>query len=383
MKELKLHSLLSPSASHRWLTCTPSARIEAMFPDKSGEAAEEGTLAHRLAEISLRRMLGFISPDEASSMLMEAKTDGHYTIDMCDYVSFYVDAVNDEITRRDGEAVGVEQKIFLSEFIPGYSVGTVDAFVARKGEVHIFDLKYGKGVKVDSAHNTQLMIYALGICDVYKKEIGDEAIITLHIVQPRLNTHSTWQINMKELYEWCDNVLKPNAIKAYMGDGDFVAGEHCRFCKANGVCRKLAEEASGINDKAVSLLSVDEISDKLAKMPVVEMWCKSLQEHALRQALNGVAIPNYKVVEGRSIRRYTDEATMLAALKSNGIDEEVVVKRSLISLTELEKLLGKKEVSAMYSDFIVRPAGKPTLVPVTDKREAINVASDFDNIILN
>ncbi len=382
-EEVNVHSFLSPSAAHRWLACTPSARIEAMFPAAGSAVAEEGTLAHHLAQISLLRMIGAIGSHEAFQMLKEAQGNNYYSVEMNDFVSAYVDAVNDEIMHEEGEVVEVERKLDLSQLVPG-CFGTADALIARRGEVHIFDLKYGKGVKVEAQNNPQLMLYALGVCEAYKAAIGEgDAFVTLHIVQPRLNAHTVWQTKVKELKEWQNKVLQPKAMEAYTGSGNFVTGEHCRFCKAKGVCRKLADEASGINDKAVALLSLDEISEKLAKIPVVELWCKALQEHALRQALNGVEIPNYKVVAGRSIRKYANEGAMLEALKANGVDEKAVTRVSLIALTELEKMLGKDEVNRMYGGLIVKPEGKPTLVPVTDKRPAIDAASDFMDVKLN
>lgn len=370
------HAILSPSGSHRWLACPPSARLEQMFPDTTSDVAEEGTLAHHIAEISLKRLIGAINKESASELLAHASKHPAYTLDMPDYVNKYVDAVADVITEDSQELV--ECQVSLEEYVPG-CYGTVDACVVSGSTLHIFDLKYGKGVKVEAEENPQLMMYALGILSTPWVGRGIADVIC-HIVQPRLHSHSEYYISATSLRAWGNRTLKPTAIKAYTGAGEFCTGDHCRFCKAKGVCRKLANECSGINDKEVALLSPEEVADKLAIVPAVEAWCKALQEEALRSAMNGIVIPRYKVVEGRSIRKYADEKAMLRALTDNGVDEGLVTKTSLISLGELEKLLGKKAVAEQYGEFIIKPQGKPTLVPEDDKREAISAVSDFANI---
>ena len=347
-----------------------------MFPDTTSDVEEEGTLAHHIAEISLKRLIGAIDKESASEMLAHASKHPAYTLDMPDYVNKYVDAVADVITEDSQELV--ECQVSLEEYVPG-CYGTVDACVVSGSTLHIFDLKYGKGVKVEAEENPQLMMYALGILSAHWVGRGIADVIC-HIVQPRLHSHSEYYINATNLRAWGNRTLKPTAIKAYTGAGEFCTGDHCRFCKAKGVCRKLANECSGINDKEVALLSPEEVADKLAIVPAVEAWCKALQEEALRSAMNGIVIPGYKVVEGRSIRKYTDEKAMLRALTDNGVDEGLVTKTSLISLGELEKLLGKKAVAEQYGEFIIKPQGKPTLVPEDDKREAISAVSEFANI---
>lgn len=374
---MKQHSILSPSASHRWLSCPPSARLEAMFPATTSEVAEEGTLAHHIAEVSLKRYIGAIDKDTASVLMQQASGHKLYSIDMPDYVSTYIDAVTDVIT--ENSTIYIETKVYLGDFVPASS-GTVDACVINGDTLHIFDLKYGKGVKVSAERNPQLMMYALGILADKLIETYSVEHVICHIVQPRLYHHSTYYITATELMAWGNTELKERALTAYVGGGDFMTGEHCRFCKAKGVCRTLANECSGVNDKEVALLSPEEVADKLAIVPAVEAWCKALQEQALRTALSGVAIPRYKVVEGRSIRKYTDEQALLKALVDDGVDEGVVTKRSLVSLGELEKLLGKKAVAENYGKYIIKPQGKPTLVPEDDKREAIDASSDFNNI---
>lgn len=370
------HSILSPSGSHRWLACPPSARLEQMFPDTTSEVAEEGTLAHHIADISLKRLICEIDRESASAMLSQAAQHPAYTLDMPDFVNKYVDAVADVITEDSQELI--ECHISIEDYAPGCH-GTVDACVIDGNTMHIFDLKYGNGVKVEAEENPQLMMYALGMLSLPWCGKGISTVIC-HIVQPRLYSHSEYCISTTDLKAWGKRTLKPAAIKAYTGAGEFATGDHCRFCKAKGVCRKLANECSGINDKEVALLTPEEVADKLAVVPAVEAWCKALQEQALRSAMNGVAIPRYKVVEGRSIRKYTDEKAMLRALTDNGVDEGLVTKTSLISLGELEKLLGKKSVADTYGQYIVKPQGKPTLVPEDDKREAISAVSDFANI---
>lgn len=366
------HSILSPSSAHRWMACTPSARLEQMFPDTSSEVAEEGTLAHHLAEVSLKRYKGEIDKDTSAVMLSQAYQHPAYTFDMPGYVSSYVDTVIDSM-EQDAMLL-VEHRVDISRYVPG-CYGTIDAVVLTSDTLHIFDLKYGKGVKVEAEENPQLMMYALGMLESVSADN-----IVCHIVQPRLYNHSIYEIGALELQAWGKRTLRHTAIEAYTGSGEFFPGDHCRFCKAKGVCRALANECSGINDKEVALLSPEEVANKLVVIPAVEAWCKALQEQALRTAMSGIDIPGYKVVEGRSIRKYTDEKALLQALVDNGIDEKVVTRTSLVSLGELEKLLGKKSVADTYGQYIVKPQGKPTLVQEDDKREAINASSDFANI---
>lgn len=371
------HSILSPSGAHRWLACPPSARLAQLFPDTASDVAEEGTLAHHIAEISLKRLNGDIDKDTASALLTHSQNHPMYTIDMPEYVNTYVSAVSDELS--DETRMYIECKVDLSMYAPA-CYGTVDCAVVKGDTLHIFDLKYGKGVAVDAEENPQLMMYALGVLASSEINTVDVKSVVCHIVQPRLYNHSVYNISASELIAWGNRTLKHTAIEAYTGGGEFHTGDHCRFCKAKGVCRALANECSGINDKEVALLSPEEVANKLAVVPAVEAWCKALQEQALRTALSGVVIPRYKVVEGRSIRKYTDEQALLQALVDNGVDEGVVTKKTLVSLTELEKLLGKKTIAEQYGDYIIKPQGKPTLVPEDDKREAIDATSDFANI---
>lgn len=373
------HALLSPSGSHRWLACPPSARLEAMFPDTTSEVAEEGTLAHHIAEVSLKRSIGAIDSNTAAILLQRATTHVNYSFEMTDYVDTYISAIAEVMNFNS--KIYVEYKVDLSAFVPG-CYGTVDACVINGETLHVFDLKYGKGVKVDADENPQLMMYALGVISDAEINANIKDVIC-HIVQPRLSSHSTYYITSAELTAWGNRTLRHAAIEAYTGGGEFSTGEHCRFCKAKGVCRKLANECSGINDKEVAVLTPQEISDKLAILPSVEAWCAALKEQALRSALNGIAIPKYKLVEGKSSRKFTDEAALLKALIANGIDEKVVTKTTLVTLGELEKLLGKKAFANDYGKFIIKPQGKPSLVPEDDKREAIGAntaASDFDKV---
>lgn len=369
----QMHAILAPSSATRWLACPPSARLEQMFPDKESDAASEGTLAHRMAELSLKRFNNELTKEQAYEALKECEKHEAYTIDMNSYVDVYVTAVIEECT--PDARLFIERPIVLHNYAPA-SFGTVDACVYAGNELHIFDLKYGKGVKVDAEENPQLMLYGLGLLDIFKTV----ETVTLHIVQPRLYHNTAWTITASELRAWGQRTLKPTAVKAYMGAGKFCSGEHCRFCKAKGACKHLAEECTNVDFKSVATLSPAEVSEMLPMVPMIESWCKALQEQALSTIMGGTTIPNYKVVEGRSIRKLKDEKALLEALMANGVDKELVTKTSLIGLGELEKLLGKKEFANTYGDHIYKPQGKPTLVTSDDKREAITASTDFDNI---
>lgn len=364
------HALLSPSSAHRWMACPPSARLNAMFKDEKSEAAAEGSLAHRIAEIGLRKFNTTMSIDDAVQALKDARTSEYYDADMVSYVGAYWAYV---IENARGRMIHVEERVDIPH-VPACS-GTVDAYAVVGDTLHIFDLKYGKGVKVDAEENPQLMMYALGVLQ-RTPEVED---VVLHIVQPRLYHFDTYTITASQLTAWGARTLRHTAIEAFTGDGEFFVGEHCRFCKARGVCRALAEACEVANDKPADLLTPAELADKLALIPTIEIWCKAVQERALYSAMEGVAIPRYKVVEGRSIRKISDEKAMLEAMERNGVDKSVVTKTTLISLTDMEKIFGKKAFAEEYGQYIYKPAGKPTLVPEDDRRESI-VISDFNNI---
>ena len=371
------HALLSASGASRWMACPPSARAEAVLPETYSQYAEEGTLAHALAELQLLRILGRISVKDHSLKLEQIKKEKLYEAQMLDYVEEYTDAVTERISAAKKPQVLLEETLDFSKYVPeGY--GTGDVVIIYDGTVEVIDLKYGKGVKVSAEGNPQMRLYGLGALETYDAIYDIKAVRTT-IIQPRLGHLSAEELTAEELRRWAREEVQPAAKLAHEGVGDFNPGEHCRFCKLGGSCRKRAEEnlkLARYEFREPAQLSPDEISDILEKVESLTNWANAVKSHALKEAERGVKLPGYKLVEGRSTRRYTDEAAIAAKLKKSGIED--VWEKSLIGLTKMEKKLGKKKTQDLIGDFIIKPPGKPALAPLADKRPEYNsAAADF------
>lgn len=366
------HAVLSASASHRWLHCNPSARLELEFKDRETAAAAEGTAAHALCEHKLKRKLKLRSERPISNFNndeMEQYTD--------DYTDYVMEQVIRE-RRRDAETqVLIEQRLDFSCYVPD-GFGTGDCLIVSKGRLHIIDFKYGQGVLVDAEDNPQMKLYALGAL----REFGEKyqiKKIKMTIFQPRRDNVSTWEITAVRLRRWAEKDLKPRAVKAYNGEGEYCPGEWCLFCKAAVKCRARAEEKLKLAQsefKLPPLLTDAEIEAVLAKLPDIKKWAEEIQEYALQAALGGKQWQGFKLVEGRSNRKYADEEAVVKAAKAAGYHD--IYKQTLIPITEMERLMGKKEFATVLGGLIVKPQGKPTLVADTDKREAIQVSNPIN-----
>ena len=357
------HALLSPSASHRWLECPPSVRLTELMEDKPSPYADEGTLAHSIAENKLNNYLGYTD----KSVKCEDTSMDEYTDD---YVAF----VAEQMRVLNNPSAFVEQRVDCSKYVPE-CYGTCDALIISDGVLHICDLKYGTGVKVDAVGNDQLRIYALGALEMFSC-LYDISMVRMSIFQPRLSHCDTWELPIDELLKWADEVLVPAAKQAWNGEGEFKAGEHCRFCKAKSNCRTRAEynlELARYDFKPPATLDNIEIAAILAKADELVSWVTDVKEYALRQALSGVTYDGFKVVEGRSNRKYTDENAVVEAVKAAGFDP---YEHSVLGITEMTALLGKKKFNELLGRLIEKPQGKPTLVPMSDKRPAINTANE-------
>lgn len=375
---VKKHAILSASASHRWLNCNPSARLELEFEDRESEAAAEGTAAHALCEHKLRKALKMRSRKPTSpydSDDMDEYTDG--------YVTFVLETLEEAKNVCTDPIVLIEQKLNFSRFVPD-GFGTGDCIIISDSTLHIIDFKYGQGVLVEAENNPQMMLYALGALEIYDG-LYDIENISMTIYQPRRENISTWTIPVSKLREWTENILIPKAEKAYKGEGDYCTGSWCTFCKAAVKCRARAEEKLKLAEcefKAPPLLTDDEIEDILGKLDDLTKWANEITAYAQDAALNhGKEWRGFKVVEGRSNRKYTDEDAVAEAAKAAGYTD--IYKQSLISITEMEKLMGKKGFAEILGGLIYKPPGKPTLVPVSDKRQAItksNVHDEFNEI---
>lgn len=366
------HAILSASASHRWLVCTPSARLEAQFPDKGSPYAEEGTRAHALAEKTLRRFL--------------AKGDSRVVCDdgeMREAVQFYVDTCVEKIVAARNASpdakILIEERLDFSAFVPE-GFGTGDMVIVSDGGLEVVDLKYGKGVRVEAQGNSQMMLYALGALHEYGW-LYNAGRVRMTIVQPRLDNVSTSELSEDGLLFWGQKV-KRIAEKAFEGRGDFRPGGHCRFCKARATCRAYAEAMKAhIREDLAPAPELDaaEIADILLHAKEVKNWLDGVEAYAMGKALSGTKWPGLKLVAGRSTRKIADEAAAAASLLSAGYSD-IYKPQSLRTLTELEKLCGKKRFAELLGANLTKSEGKPALVPASDKRpelETGDIRDDF------
>lgn len=375
------HALLSASGASRWLNCTPSAKLEEEFGErKSSVYAQEGTLAHELSELYIRRdTLCNISEQDFNDGLERIMADDLFNDEMLDVVPIYTDYCADQFTEAhtasESAVMEIEQKLDLTDFVPE-SFGTADCIIISDGLMEVIDLKYGKGVAVYADWNTQLMLYALGALQKYDT-MYDISEVRLTIVQPRINNISSWQISVEELREWAKNTLMPKAQLAFKGEGELASGDWCRFCAVRNKCRKLYEEQIEIAKHEFAkpaLLTDEEIAEIVRRTPKLIEWANSITEYAQAKAIDeNKQWPGLKLVEGISRRKWLDEdkASNMILARCPELSEDEVFSMKLKSITSIEKIVGKKRFEELLSDAVVKPQGKPTLVPLEDKRPAM------------
>lgn len=371
------HAKLSASGSNRWINCPGSIVLEECFEEKESEYAEEGTLAHAVAELKLTKYFKKgIGPKKFKSRMDEFKKSEYWNKSMDDYTDDYFNLVKEKaLAYPDKPFVEIELKVDYSNIAPE-GFGTCDCVMLHGDELHIIDLKYGTGVKVEAKDNTQLMLYALGVYNMYSI-IYSMKTIHLTIVQPRLNNFDTHTINLDELLAFGERI-KPIAKEAFNDSDKLAVGDHCKFCKAKSKCRARAEAMFKpveenvlpvMDKKPGDLLTSQEIGDLLMKLDGVVDWIKSLESEGLAEALAGNEVTGFKVVEGRSVRKIIDESLAVSKLVSAGFEEPLLYERKLLSMTNLEKLVGKKDFATILDGVIEKPPGKPTLVKASDKRK--------------
>lgn len=384
----RAHALLSASGASRWINCPPSARLTEHIPDDRSEYADEGTAAHELSEIMLRRQILPCNSTErkrlAEVLQLFISTNPYYGPEMENAVQDYVDLVIErfmEAKARSADAIVLlEERLDFTEWVPdGY--GTGDVVLISDGVLEVIDLKYGKGVPVSATGNPQIRLYGLGAWSAFSY-LYDIQEIRMTIVQPRLDNVSTDTLTVDELLEWGETVVKPAAALAYAGEGEHKAGSHCRWCKVKGNCRTRADAnmaALAYEFADPALLSLEEIGSILHIAEQLKAWAKDVEDFAHEQALKGHRIPQWKLVEGRSNRIITDKDAAWAALEAATLETEKYLKpRELLGLGELEKRIGKKELAVLLDGLIIKPQGKPVLVPETDKRPELNsLENDF------
>lgn len=369
------HSVLSASGSNKWIHCHPSARLEELFEEKPSAYAAEGTEAHSVAEQKLRNWI------EGHPRRKVKAANGEMDEATNVYKDYVLETYNKEKKKSEVADLFIEVQVDLMPWI-SEGFGTSDAVIVSNHKLHVIDLKYGKGVKVFAPHNTQLMIYAAGVMALYDC-LYDFDTVELHIVQPRLDHVSTWELTTEELADWMENTVKPAAKEAWNGDGEQQAGDWCKFCKAKAQCAAHAAKMKAIDERYQRMyglvLTDQQIAELLPELPGLIAWAKDVQEFALDQALKGTHYEGYKVVEGTSRRKITDETKAAGALMSAGFDyDSIMTTPKLQNITFLEKLVGKKDFAEIVGEYIEKLQGKPTLVPVSDKRPELgSVTNDF------
>ena len=372
----RAHALLSASGASRWLNCTPSARFEQTngAPDKGSQYAQEGTLAHELAELELRRELKLITKTKYTRSLNKIKADPLYSEEMPDYVEEFVRYVLERISEFDEEPIVLlESRLDLTDYVPE-SFGTGDVIIIGDGLLVIIDLKYGKGVRVDAVNNNQLRLYGLGAYTGYGL-LYDVSAVEMVVHQPRMDHISAEALKLDDLLSWAETFVRPRAKLAFDGEGEFKPGDHCRWCKAKHNCRALAEHvnesakhefapASTLSDE--ELLQAVEVADRLSD------WINSVKSHMLDAALEGKVWPGLKVVEGRTQRRWAAEEQAISKLVEAGFEKEEVTNTKIKGIGEIERLVSKPIFKDQYGSFVIKPEGKPTLAPDSDKRPPFN-----------
>lgn len=367
------------------MNCTAAPRLEATAPDRDSPYAQEGTLAHAYCAKKLKSFMGLDTSGEEKEI---AQLDGRYhTGEMDEYTDTYKVIVLEKYNAarnvtRDALLL-IETRLDFSEYVPE-AFGTSDATIIADGLMEVIDFKYGKGVRVSAVDNEQMKIYALG---AYLRHSFEYRIdrVRMTIVQPRIDNLSEFEMPVADLLEWAEKELRPKAIEAFSGKGEQTPGEWCQFCKVKCGCRALAEKCTCIaqENPAPGLITPEEMAaDILPWLAIVKAWATSMEDYALQQALTGVSYPGYKLVEGRSNRKITDDKAVIDLLSKEGYDESEYMKPAVLcGIGDLEKLVGKKRLAAMCADYITKPQGKPTLATADDKRPAYNAAADDFNDI--
>ena len=361
------HSIYSASGAHRWMSCPPSAQLEQQFPNETSTYAEEGTAAHDLAEHKLKKAL---------KMRSKKPTSPYHSDEMDEMTDLYVEYCLELIEKSKETCTDlqilIEQKLDFSDYV-SEGFGTGDLVVVGSGTLHVVDLKYGRGVIVSAEKNPQMMLYALGALSLFDMLYEIEKV-SMAIVQPRVDNFSIWEISVEELLKWAEDELKPKALLASTGGGEFCAGDHCRFCRAKNQCRARAVknlELLKYEFQDPALLTDEEIAEIIGLAEELAKWAGDIYTYATALAINeGRQWDGFKLVEGRTRRTYSDETAVAKTAKEAGYTD--IFKQSLITITEMEKLMGKKKFNDILGNLVEKPKGKLTLVPETDKRQGVD-----------
>lgn len=371
----RAHAICSASGAHRWLHCPPSALLETKFPDTTSEAAKEGTLAHEICEAKLRNYFFTkeFSKRKLTNRLKKLSADPLYQKEMDGHTDAYTDFVKQAaLSFAHQPSVLIEQKLDLSSIIPD-GFGTADCILIGGNVIHVIDFKYGKGVPVEAKGNPQMLIYAWGAYYRYSLLYPID-IFRVSIVQPRLDIFSTAEYDLDTVRTFSDYVGHQAAL-AVKGEGEFKAGDWCRFCRARKTCRARAEEnvkLAGFTERKPPLITNTEVGEYLRMGKDVARWLSDLEDYALSECLAGREVDGWKAVEGRSRRNWVDQEKAFATIIDTGMPKEMLYETSPLSLAKIEKLMGKNCFSATVGSLVEKSPGKPTLVPESDERPAIS-----------
>lgn len=378
------HALLGASSAQRWLVCTPSVRLEEMLPDSTSEYAQEGTLAHEFCSLKLAEK--FFPATSHKRALASLRKHDLYQKEMDRLADEYVEYIAGIAYSFPVQPyIAIEKRVSYAAYAQD-GFGTADCIIIAGEDLFIIDYKHGQGVPVSAEDNPQMKCYALGAYDTYKM-IYDIKRIHTTIFQPRISNTNKWSYGIDDLLLWAETVLSPAAKLAYAGEGEFKpSAATCQFCRAAGVCRARAEmnlDAIELPAPDMRLLTDEEIGATLKRTEDFAGWLKKLEAAALEKLLSGVDIPGWKAVEGRSNRTIVDYDATVKALKEKGYKPSVLYEKKPLTLTALEALVGKAELSATLGPLITKPQGKPTIAPATDKREPFKregAADDFKDL---
>lgn len=369
------HAILSASSAHRWLTCPPLPQLERFFENKTTEVAHEGTVAHSLAEYKVRKLIGEKIRKPKSKFIdddMEQHTD--------DYVSYINEILQTIKMTTPDPIILIEQRLDFSNYVPD-GFGTGDCLIIADKTLYIIDLKYGRGVLVDAEDNPQMMLYALGALNIFDA-LYDIEEVEMTIFQPRKYNISTSVKTVNELKEWADSELKEKAELAFKGEGVVQYGPWCQFSNCNAVLRARKDYHDKLTRFQLCsphLLTDSELEEVLEHVDDLVKWGTEVKEYATKVTIEtNKEWSKFKLVEGRSVRKFSDDKKVEEVCKANGYTD--IYRNSLITLTEMEKLMGKEEFNILLGNLVYKPEGKPTLVPRTDKRKELvlhNVKQEF------
>lgn len=375
----RAHALLSASGASRWINCTPSPRLEEGFANESSSFAEEGTLAHELAELNLKEELGLIAEKEYNSAVDIITVNEYYSGEMGTFVQTHIDYVLEqfaEAKRKTPDAILlIEQKVDITHLIEA-GFGTCDVIIIADGTLEVIDLKYGLGVRVSAEDNAQLKLYGSGALEAYDL-MYDIHTVKLTITQPRMDSISSWEISAEDLRQWGEDVVKPKAQIAYAGEGEQVTGDWCKFCKASPRCKAQADKALELAklDFAEPMLLTDaQLIDIYGQSPQISKWLTAVTDYIFKEALSGKKWEGYKLVDGQNRRGWADEIKAQALLYDNGFaDDDFLNEPKLKGIGDIEKLVGKKVFPTLLGDVVAFKKTSPSLVPESDKRPALGI----------